>query len=41
MSGADQRADKEFDELSRHFNPDELDVVVRYLNAVRSFYTLR
>lgn len=36
-----QRADKEFDDLSRRFTPDELDIVVRYLDAVSSFYTLR
>lgn len=36
-----QRADEQFDDLSRQFTPEELDIVVRYLDAVSDFYTLR
>lgn len=36
-----QRADEEFDDLSRQFTTDEIDIVVRYLDAVSDFYTLR
>lgn len=35
------RADEQFDDLSRQFTPGELDTVVRYLDAVSDFYTLR
>lgn len=35
------RADEQFDDLSRQFTQGELDTVVRYLNAVSDFYTLR
>lgn len=36
-----QRADEQFDDLSRQFTPGELDTVVRYLDAVSDFYALR
>lgn len=32
------RADRQFDELSRQFNNDELAVVTRFLEAVSDFY---
>jgi seryl-tRNA(Sec) selenium transferase len=33
------RADGDFDEMSRRFSPDELDVVARSLDAVSDFCT--
>jgi DNA-binding MarR family transcriptional regulator len=33
--------DAEFDDVSRQFSPDELEVVVRYLDAVSDFYLTR
>lgn len=34
------RTDEQFNEMSRQFTPDELEVVSRYLNAVTDFYTV-
>ncbi len=34
------RTDQEFDHLSSQFTPDELETVVRYLDAVSGFYQL-
>lgn len=34
------KTDQEFDALSSQFSPDELDTVVRYLDAVSDFYQL-
>lgn len=36
-----ERADEQFDDLSRQFTQGELDTVVRYLDAVSDFYSLR
>lgn len=34
------RSDEQFDEMSRQFTTVELDIVVRYFDAVSDFYTL-
>lgn len=34
------KTDQEFDDLSRQFSPEELDTVIRYLDAVSGFYQL-
>ncbi|MGO1971645.1 MAG: MarR family winged helix-turn-helix transcriptional regulator [Propionibacteriaceae bacterium] len=32
--------DEQFDEMSRQFSPDELEIVARYLDATSGFYAL-